>query len=112
LLPRRPPARSPARPPQAHLPDSVPFERELVSALLVAGYGGIVVCDDIYQNSEMVRWWRGLDILKYDVTYVGHGITGTGILDFGGRLEFEAVGASLGRLQLAVDRALSANPEL
>jgi predicted O-methyltransferase YrrM len=70
----------------AHMPDSVPFERELVLALEGVGYRGVVVCDDIHFNSEMVRWWHGVRQRKFDVTNVGHGKSGTGIIDFSGKL--------------------------
>jgi len=70
----------------AHMPDSVPFERELVLALEGVGYRGVVVCDDIHFNDQMVRWWHGVSQRKFDVTNVGHGKSGTGIIDFSGRL--------------------------
>eukprot|EP00935_MAST-01C_sp_MAST-1C-sp1_P001035 g1035.t1 len=70
----------------AHFPDSVPFERELVMALEGIGYRGVVVCDDIYMNAEMARWWASIKVRKFDATAVGHGKSGTGIIDFGGAL--------------------------
>ena len=71
----------------AHFPDSIPFERELVLALQGIGYRGVVVCDDIYLNEEMARWWRSVRVRKFDVTAIGHGKSGTGIIDFSGRLQ-------------------------
>jgi hypothetical protein len=38
----------------------------------------------------MIRWWRSLaevpGVRKWDITSHGHGISGTGLLDFGDRL--------------------------
>eukprot|EP00937_MAST-01D_sp_MAST-1D-sp2_P000535 g535.t1 len=70
----------------AHWPFSQPFERELLQALDGVGYDGVVVCDDIHMNAEMVRWWHTIPQRKFDVTAVGHGRSGTGIVDFGGKL--------------------------
>jgi hypothetical protein len=40
----------------AHFPDTIPFEREFILALKQAGYQGVVVCDDIFLNREMIDW--------------------------------------------------------
>ena len=50
------------------------------------GYTGVVVCDDIYQNKEMVQWWNSIEQRRFDVTALGHGKSGTGVIDFGGQL--------------------------
>lgn len=76
----------------AHLPDTVPFERELMVRIHQIGFKGIMVLDDIHLNSEMRKWWSELlrDQEKFgfkaiDVTSMGH-VTGTGLLDFSGRV--------------------------
>jgi hypothetical protein len=39
---------------------------------------------DLYVNDEMIRFWQSIQLAKYDVTSVGHGGAGTGIIDFSG----------------------------
>jgi hypothetical protein len=80
----------------AHLPDTVPFEREFLARIHQIGYKGIMILDDIHLNSEMIKWWSELlrDQEKFgyraiDVTSVGH-VTGTGLLDFSGLFVFNA----------------------
>ena len=80
----------------AHLPDTVPFEREFMQALEGVGYRGVVVCDDIHMNAEMVRWWHEIPQRKFDVTAVGHGQSGTGVVDFSGRLRVAGAVAGAG----------------
>ena len=73
-----------------HEPNTVPFEQEVIEFLLANHFKGIIVVDDIHLNLEMVRWWKALagpGLRKWDVTAVGHGISGTGLLDFGDRLQ-------------------------
>jgi hypothetical protein len=74
----------------AHLPRTVPFEREFVRRLQELGYGGLLLLDDIHLNDEMAEWWvelqEGATTAKapysiYDVTSVGHS-SGTGLIDF------------------------------
>ena len=53
------------------------------------GFRGVVVLNGIFGSSEMARWWRSLEVggaRKIDVTPLGHGDEGTGILDFSGRI--------------------------
>ena len=74
----------------AHLPYTVPFEREFFQRLYSSNYKGIVFLDDINLNDEMKRWWKELkdqavehQFQMYDVTPVGHH-SGTGVVDFSG----------------------------
>lgn len=74
----------------AHLPYTVPFEREFFERLYRSNYKGIVFLDDINLNDEMKRWWQELkdqaaehQFQMYDVTPVGHH-SGTGVVDFSG----------------------------
>jgi hypothetical protein len=73
----------------AHFPDTIPFEREFVLALQQAGYRGVVICDDIFLNREMVDWWGEIRLPKYDITHTGHAAGGTGVIDFSGMLIVE-----------------------
>ena len=74
----------------AHLPKTVPFEREFVQRLQAVGYRGLLLLDDIHLNDEMEEWWAELKegaanakapYSAYDVTSVGHS-SGTGLIDF------------------------------
>jgi hypothetical protein len=74
----------------AHLPKTVPFEREFVQRLRSVGYRGLLLLDDIHLNDEMTEWWAELTegatdptapYSVYDVTSVGHS-SGTGLIDF------------------------------
>lgn len=78
-----------------HYPYSNPFEREWVARLCDAGYKGLLLLDDIHLNPEMKEWWEEVQRLQetrgyraFDITHVGHK-SGTGILDFSGRLKVE-----------------------
>lgn len=72
----------------AHLPDTVPFEREFFQRLRKVGFKGLLLLDDIHLNNEMKVWWKELQdgassggYRTYDVTKVGHH-SGTGLVDF------------------------------
>jgi predicted O-methyltransferase YrrM len=68
-------------------------EKEIVDALLAAGYKGIVICDDIYKNLEMRTWWAtGVPdgVKKIDVSKFGHW-SGTGILIFSDECNVEVL---------------------
>merc|ERR1711920_1150478 len=78
-----------------HKPYSVPFEREWLARLvsMEPRFEGLVLLDDIHLNPEMKQWWA--EVLEnadkwgfktYDLTKVGHQ-TGTGLLDFSGKVE-------------------------
>jgi hypothetical protein len=81
----------------AHLPKTVPFEREFFQRLQAIGYRGLLLLDDIHLNDEMREWWKelkaGADLPTenearyrvYDVTAVGHS-SGTGLVDFSSRV--------------------------
>jgi hypothetical protein len=72
----------------------------LLRALLgLGGFRGVVVCDGIYASSAVARWWQavgeegvagGALLEKYDVSPLGDGSAGTGLLDFGGLVRFAA----------------------
>jgi predicted O-methyltransferase YrrM len=70
------------------------FERRVFSYLKRNDYAGLLICDDIYWSDAMADFWERIDVLKYDVTEVGHGpgdgprgnVSGTGIVDFSGAL--------------------------
>ena len=72
----------------------------LLRALLgLGGFRGVVVCDGIYASSAAARWWQAVGeegvaggglLEKYDVSPLGDGSMGTGLLDFGGLVRFGA----------------------
>lgn len=67
------------------------FEWEVYSFLKENDYKGILILDDIHWNKPMKEFWEKIDTIKYDVTYLGHGvcpqgIAGTGIVDFNNQL--------------------------
>jgi hypothetical protein len=57
------------------------FERELIQVLLCHNYKGIVMCDDIKLNKEMVDFWNWVPLKKIDVSNYGHW-SGTGMILF------------------------------
>jgi len=81
-----------------HLPYTAPFEREWFQRLtskLAPKFEGIILLDDIRLNAEMKKWWvelKGsaaeLGFRAFDVTAVGH-LTGTGLLDFSGKVDIK-----------------------
>jgi len=58
------------------------FEKELITALMKNNYAGVVLCDDIYLNKEMVEFWKWVPVKKVDMTKYGHW-SGTGLILFG-----------------------------
>jgi hypothetical protein len=58
------------------------FEKLLVETLLKHNYNGIVLCDDIFLNKEMLDFWNWVPVSKMDITEYGHW-SGTGLLLFG-----------------------------
>jgi hypothetical protein len=63
------------------------FESKVYKYLRDNDYQGILVLDDIHWNVPMKLFWNSIDITKYDITDIGHGIcpdgpAGTGIVDF------------------------------
>ncbi len=58
------------------------FERQLITTLINNNYNGIVVCDDIYLNKEMVDFWNWVSLRKMDISIYGHW-SGTGAILFG-----------------------------
>ena len=54
--------------------------------MIEGGYKGIVICDDVDLNRDMMDWWRWVPLKrKWNVKDIGHW-SGTGLLDFGGGL--------------------------
>jgi predicted O-methyltransferase YrrM len=70
------------------------FEWQVYSYLKNNDYRGILLLDDILWSDEMIGFWKKIDTLKYDITDIGHGgglgpkgnISGTGLVDFGGKV--------------------------
>ena len=67
------------------------FEWKVYNFLVNNNYKGILVLDDIHWNNPMKDFWNGINITKYDITDIGHGIcpdgiAGTGIVDFSNQL--------------------------
>lgn len=58
------------------------MERIMYAKLIIEGFRGILVCDDIIINDEMRGFWRLIKLDKHNFTDVGH-VTGTGLVDFG-----------------------------
>lgn len=56
-------------------------EKEIINALAEAGFKGIMVCDDIYKNTEMRAFWDWVPYKKYDISKFGHW-SGTGLIVF------------------------------
>jgi len=57
------------------------FETDVINALMKNNYKGLVLCDDIYLNREMVAFWNWVPLKKIDVSEFGHW-SGTGIIVF------------------------------
>ena len=57
------------------------FEVEVINTLIRNNYKGLVLCDDIYLNREMVAFWNWVPLKKIDVSEFGHW-SGTGIIVF------------------------------
>lgn len=58
------------------------FETEIYLYLKNNKYNGILLLDDIFFNEKMTQFWDSIDEKKHDITSVGHGHYGTGIVDF------------------------------
>ena len=58
------------------------FEKQLIAKLIKCNYNGIVLCDDIFLNKEMVEFWNWVPLKKADISEYGHW-SGTGIILFG-----------------------------
>jgi hypothetical protein len=78
-------------------PAATPAVAQVIDALSGGGFRGVVVLRGIFQSSSMARWWRSVGrgcgpraapnrVTKHDVTHLGDGRLGTGLLDFGGQL--------------------------
>ncbi len=60
------------------------FEQEVITALMQRSYKGIVLCDDIYLNAAMDRFWKWVPLPKADLSEYGHW-SGTGLITFDAR---------------------------
>jgi predicted O-methyltransferase YrrM len=56
-------------------------EQVFTDYLTAIDYKGYVICDDIFLNEPMKKWWDGITVEKYDVTSIGH-MSGTGIINY------------------------------
>ena len=75
------------------------FELQVYKYLKNNNYKGFIVYDDIHWSNDMIKFWDAIsDDIKTDITYMGHGdgdgpngcISGTGLVDFGGKIEILA----------------------
>lgn len=73
------------------------FELEILNFLIENNYKGLLLLDDIHYNNSMINFWNNINLTKYDITSVGHGIitpsatptgkSGTGIVDFNNNIQ-------------------------
>jgi len=56
-------------------------EIDIIEKLMEIGYRGLVICDDIRLNEDMMKFWKWIPLKKINVTSVAHS-TGTGIVIF------------------------------
>lgn len=68
------------------------FEQQVYDYLLENDYKGLLLLDDIHWNGPMKKFWAGIKTTKFDLTDIGHGtcpdgIAGTGLVDFGGKVQ-------------------------
>jgi hypothetical protein len=56
-------------------------ETLLLREFVKAGFKGIMICDDIYLNDAMKRFWNGVTLEKHDISKYGHW-SGTGLINF------------------------------
>lgn len=57
------------------------YEKEFIKHLEKLNYRGILICDDIMLNKNMIEFWEGVTQEKENISHLGH-ITGTGIIYF------------------------------
>lgn len=58
------------------------MEQDIYNYLLLIGWKGVLIYDDIYYNDAMKLFWASITHPgKVDATYIGHA-TGTGIIEF------------------------------
>lgn len=57
-------------------------EHAFIQKLVKANFNGIVLCDDILLNHQMINWFSSVSQKKYDITKLGH-VSGTGAIVFG-----------------------------
>ncbi len=58
-------------------------EKILTNRLIEMGFSGYIVCDDVIHYPVMTKWFKDLLWDKYDITRLGHGSWGTGLIDCG-----------------------------
>ncbi len=56
-------------------------EIDIIEKLIEIEYKGLVICDDIHLNENMLKMWKWIPLKKINVTSVAHS-TGTGIVIF------------------------------
>lgn len=57
------------------------FEQQFLDYLIRINYKGSLILDDIHLNTEMENFWEKINLLKNDITHIGH-LTGTGVVIF------------------------------
>ncbi len=70
------------------------FEWQVFNYLKENKYKGVLLLDDICWSDEMIELWNKINVRKYDLTDIGHGggiapsgnVTGTGLVDFSGKV--------------------------
>ena len=54
-------------------------EKQFIQTIMSKKYKGLIICDDICMNKEMLAFWNWIPIEKIVLTHIGHW-TGTGIV--------------------------------
>ena len=57
------------------------FEISFYEHLKKMNYKGYLLLDDIFLNSEMMSFWKNIELDKLNITQLGHS-TGTGVVFF------------------------------
>jgi len=67
------------------------WEEQVYEYLCAHKFRGLLFLDDIHANMAMELFWSGIAHRKYDLTAVGHAISGSGLVDFGGQLRVKGL---------------------
>lgn len=61
------------------------LEQKFYDLLVLVGFRGVAIFDDIHLTPETRKFWDGVTLEKMDITHLGHSDfgAGTGIVDFG-----------------------------
>ena len=65
--------------------------------------GGLLVLDDIHNGSGMENFWQGIDRERhgvYDMSDIGHGYHGTGVINFNRYFDLEVLGYNRDELEV------------